>query len=319
MVPDQPSDLVPLAGDRLNPLVTTVRKGFGSPLARPGPLLMLAASLAFVLMTALVKIVRAELSGLEVVLWRGVLSAPVLLVLARRHGLRLVNRRAFVVRLVFGFSAMTGYAIAARGLSLVDLNLIGKLRPVIIAVAAPLILGRRERSSGGEWLMLVTGFAGCGLLIGPNLAVGSLYGLWALVSVACSAGAHVALRRLGATDAARTIVFWFHVGVAGLAAVGIAATRGGFRLPPPELVPALVGIAAAATVGQLLMTRAYALDKATVVAAASYAGPVWSLIGDLLIFGLVPTGWAMAGGSLVLVSSLWLVLRRQEPTVPSGA
>ncbi len=293
--------------------------GRGRAVLRPGPLLMLAASLAFVAMTALVKIARAELSGLEIVLWRGIFSAPVLLLLARRHGLRLNNRRVFAARLLLGFLAMTGYAVAARGLSLVDLNLIGKLRPVIIAVAAPLILGGRERSTGAEWVMLAVGLAGCGLLIGPDLAVGSHAGLWALFSVVCSSGAHIALRRLGATDVARTIVFWFHLGIAGLAAFAIVVTGGGLRLPPSRLMPALAGIAAAATVGQLLMTKAYALDRASVVAAASYAGPVWSLIGDLLIFGLVPTVWAITGGFLVVVSSLWLVLRREEPATPSGA
>ncbi len=279
---------------------------------------MLAASLAFVTMTALVKIVRSELSGFEVVMWRGILSTPLLFFLARGQSLRIRNHRAFAWRLFFGFSAMVGYAVAARGLSLVDLNLIGKLRPVIIAIAAPLVLGRRERVGQGEWLILAIGFAGCGLLIGPNLAVGSLYGLWALFSVVFSAGAHIALRRLGATDAARVIVLWFHAGVAALAALGILITRGGFRFPPASLWPALAGVALAATAGQLLMTRAYALDKATVVAAASYAGPVWSLIGDLVIFGLVPGPWAIAGGILVIGSSLWLVLRRQEPVTPSA-
>ncbi|NOZ78677.1 MAG: DMT family transporter [Acidobacteria bacterium] len=287
-------------------------------LVRRGPLLMLAASLAFVTMTALVKIVRADLGGFEVVMWRGVISAPLLLLLARGQRLEIRNRRAFAWRLFFGFSGMVGYAVAARGLSLVDLNLIGKLRPVIIAIAAPLVLGRGERAGSGEWGILAIGFAGCALLIGPNLAVGSLYGLWALFSVVFSAGSHIALRRLGASDSARVIVLWFHVGVAVLAALGILITRGAFRLPPSSLWPALVGIAMTATAAQLMMTRAYALDKATVVAAASYAGPVWSLIGDLLIFGLVPTRWAIAGGALVIGSSLWLVIRREEPATPSA-
>lgn len=283
-----------------------------------GPLLMVAASLALVIMTALVKIAREELSGAEIVLWRGVLSAPVLLVLARGEGLRLRAPGAFALRLLFGFGAMVAFATAARGLSLLDLNLVGKLRPILIAVAAPLVLGRRERAGGPEWASVGLGFAGCALIVGPDLAVGSWYGVWALLAVALSSAAHISLRALGGTDRALPIVFWFHLGIAALALPTLLLARTGLRLPPARLWPVLVGVAAFATVGQLLMTRAYALDTAPTVAAATYVGPVWSLLGDMAVFGTVPSPAAVAGGALVVGASLWLVLARRQAATPSS-
>lgn len=276
---------------------------------RKGPLLMIAASLAFVVMTGLIQVARRELSGPEVVLWRGVLSVPLLVWFARGGGLRLHNRRVFALRVLLGFGAMTGYAIAAKGLTLVDLTLLTKLRPIVIAVAAPVMLTQAERAGSKVWAVLIAGFAGCALILAPELSLGSAYGFWALASVACSAGAHLTLRRLGSTDNPQAIVFWFHVGVAILALLVMLATGEALRLPDVALLPVLGGIAVAATAGQLSMTRAYALERAPAVAAASYVAPVWALLGDVVAFGIWPGLNAWIGGALVIGPSLWLVWR----------
>lgn len=281
---------------------------------------MMAASAVLVVMMGFVKLARAELSGAEIVLWRGILSAPLLLLATQRRGLRLRNPRAFAFRLLFGFGAMVTLATAAKGLSLVDLNLIGKLRPILIGAAAPLVLGRGERLRKSEWISVAVGFAGCALIIGGDLAVGSLFGVWAVVSIVFSAAAHISLRALGGGgDDTFAVVFWFHLGIAALAVPTLLISGTGIHLPSGPSWSLLAGVAVTATVSQLLMTRAYSLDTAPAVAAATYAGPLWSLIGDLLVFDLIPGPTVVLGGALVLASSLWLVLRRRAPAPPSGA
>jgi len=270
---------------------------------------MAAASACLVLMTLLIKQARVELTGPEVVFWRGLLSLPLLLLALRGASLRIHNLRLFAIRVAFGFTAMTGYAVAIKGLSLVDIDLVSKLRPLVIAVVAPLLFGRGERPGKGVWLALLIGFFGCFILLAPELTGGSPYAVWGVVAMLLSAGAHLCLRGLGATEQARVIVFWFHASVTVLSVPVIALTGGRIELPSPGLWPVLLGTAAAASAGQLLMTRAYALDRAPVVAGATYTGIVWALLGDLLVFGNQPGINAILGGLLVLVSSLWLVLK----------
>jgi S-adenosylmethionine uptake transporter len=270
---------------------------------------MVAASACLVLMTLLIKQARDVLSGPEVVFWRGLLSLPLLLLALRGASLRIHNLRLFVVRVAFGFTAMTGYAIAVKGLALVDIDLISKLRPLVIAVVAPMVLGSGERPGRGIWAALLVGFSGCFILLAPELSGGSPYAVWGVVAMLLSAGAHLCLRGLGATEPARVIVFWFHAAVTVLSATTIAVTGGRLGLPPSGLWPILAGTAAAASAGQLLMTRAYALDRAPVVAGATYTGIVWALLGDLLVFGSRPGLNAVIGGALVLASSLWLLLK----------
>ena len=60
------------------------------------------------------------------------------------------------------------------------------------------------------------------------------------------------------------------------------------------------------------MTRAYRVERASLVASASYAGVLFALVYDLLLFGEHPTWWALPGGAMVIGSSLWLVIRAQR-------
>lgn len=283
---------------------------------------MVVASLAFALMAAAVKVVRAEMTALDVVFWRGVLSVPILLLLTGARGLAVRDGRTVVLRAVLGFGAMTCYYTAAKGLLVADLTLISELTPLLIAAAAPLVLGASERGAARTWAVLVLGLAGCALLVGPQLAVGSVWGLWAVAATFFSAAAHLVLRKLGRTDGALVIVFWFQLGGA-LLAFAVSPLLDGQPVHWPrghQWLPLLV-VGVTATLGQLLMTRAYALDRAASVAAASYTGPVWALLVDVVVFATLPAPLALLGGALVVGAGLWLILgpSPDKPPAPGPA
>ncbi len=282
---------------------------------RAGPGLMVLAALFFTVMVALVKIAREDLSPFEVIAWRSVSALPLVAWMARRGGFRLVGRRAFVWRTVSGLVAMTCFYTATLGLPLVDLTLIHKLQPVLVVLLAPVLLGDAERSPGGIWLVCGLGLGGCALLLGPGLSAGNVYGLWALAATVASAFAHTWLRSLGATDRAATVVFWFQL-VVSVYAFGVMAGTTGLSLPPVHLWGVLLGVGLVGTGGQVCMTRAYALDRASTVAAASYTSPLFALAGDLIIFGVVPRWNGWLGGVLVVLAGLLLLLRRQPLEAP---
>ncbi len=284
---------------------------------RRGPLYMVMAAAAFTAMLGFVKVARAELPAIEVVAYRAVLGLPFVWFFARRGGLRIQQRGAMGVRILFGFGAMFCYFSAAKGLSVADVSLITKLQPILVAVVAPLALGRSERGTKGVWLALVVGFVGCAILLAPQLDVGLEFGLWALASSVLAAVAHVCLRKLGRTEDPLTVVFWFLV---GLAVISIPATiihAGGVpALPRAGLWPILLGCALSASAGQVLMTYAYRADPAPMVAAAAYTAPVWAVLVDVIWFDRIPTGHVLAGGALIVGGGLWLVLRSGDSSAP---
>ncbi len=294
------------------------------PRLRRGPLLGIASTVAFTLMVALVKICREDLSAWEVIHFRSLFAIPIAGLAAWRVGFRIVDRRTFGLRLVLGFAAMTCFFTAAKGLPLANLALISRMQPILLALIAPLLLGADERSGRLVWGVMAAGILGCGVLLWPELQLqggglteGGLYALWALGAALFSAGAHLALRRLGASDQPASVVFWFQVCVFFLAGAGVLMTEG-WSLPPTRLWLPLAGIGLFATGGQLLMTWAYRLDRASVVAASSYTAPLFGAVMDLLVFATAPT-WELAiGGTLVIGAGLTLLMTRESPPAEAG-
>jgi drug/metabolite transporter (DMT)-like permease len=280
------------------------------PSAR-GPVLMIGASLLFTAMVACVKVARQELGSIELMAWRAVIGVPVAGVLAWRVGAAIRNRRVMALRVGFGFCAMACFFTATKGLTLADLSLISRTQPLLLTVAAPLVLGASEKSGPRVWVLLAAGMVGCAILVGPDLAVGSTWALWALGASASSAAAHLCLRVLGRTEQPAAVVFAFQTAVGAIAFGWLGAT-GTLRLPPTELWPYVLGAGLFATGGQLLMTEAYRQERAAVVAAASYTGPVWGVLGDVLFFAALPSGWDWVGGALIVAAGLALVWRRVE-------
>ncbi len=283
---------------------------------RVGPLLMVLAGLSFTLMVSLVKVARAELSALDVVFWRGAVAMPVIGLLALRHPLRPRRPGLLLLRASLGFAAMYCYFTAAKGLAITDQTLLGKLQPIVIAALAPVLLGRGEGAGLAGWGLIGLGLAGSAVLIAPELQVGSVYGLYALAATVFSGLAHLAIRKLTATDPPAIIVLWFQAFVTVVAGALLLGT-GGFALPPPHLWAPLAGVGLLAVVGQILMTYAYRADRAPLVAAAGYTTPLWAVMVDLVAWGVVPGWHAMAGGLLVVLAGLGLVFRRQDPQPPA--
>jgi len=275
---------------------------------RRGPLLMFGATAAFTVMVAAVKVAREELGPLEIILWRSAVSVPIALVLALRVGLRFHNPKVLGFRVLFGFAAMLGFFTAAKGLALGDLAIIGRTQPILVALMAPLWLGKGERSTKLLWVLLIAGMGGCALIVGPELRVGSTFGLWALGAACCSAMAHLAVRRLGATDHPYVIVFALQASVGVLALFALLAIDGALPAwPPAHLIGPLALTGLMAIAGQLCLTQAYKIEKASTVAAASYAAPVFGMAADLVLWGALPSVWAIAGGVLVVGAGLVLV------------
>lgn len=281
---------------------------------RRGPLYMMMAAAAFIAMVGFVKVARQELPAAEIIAWRGLIGVLLVGIWARRRGFRIKARKVMLARVLFGFGAMYCFYSAAKGLSVADLSLITKLQPMLVAMLAPLLLGSSERSAAGLWIALLVGLAGCGILLMPQLDVGLEFGLWAIGAACLAAIAHVCVRALGRSEDPVTVVFWFQVGLTILAMVTLVLQTGQIpTVPAARWWPYLMGCALTAAGGQLLMTRAYQLDPAPLVAAAAYTGPLWAVLADLVVFGVVPSAHALIGGVLIVGAGLWLVRAPLDP------
>ncbi|MGB0639072.1 MAG: DMT family transporter [Myxococcota bacterium] len=274
---------------------------------RKGPLLMIGATLVFTIMSGSVKVARAEMTTLDLIFWRGVVAIPLAYLMARKGGLIINKRGMFAIRLGLGFAAMICFFTALKELPLADTNMITKIQPVLIALGAPMLLGKEERADPRLWVLLFVGLGGCVILMAPNISTGSVWGLWALAASVFSAGSHIALRGLK-TDSSGAIVFWLQVGVCVLSAGAILMFQGAIKMPPVHLWWAIAAVGGLATTGQLMITWAYKLESASRVAAVRFIGPIWGILGDVIFFSGWPEPHVWLGGAIVVGAGLTVVL-----------
>jgi drug/metabolite transporter (DMT)-like permease len=279
-----------------------------------GPALMMLATLVFTVMVSLVKIARQELDVFDVILFRGLVAVPVALALARGK-LHIERKGLLLLRSATGFGSMLCFFGAAKGLAIADLQIISRLQPLAVGFLAPLALGAAEKPKRGIWIVLVLGLLGCGIIIGPELAVGDWWGGLALGAVLFSAVSHTSVRALKGENSA-SVVFWFQLFVTVICGVIWLVTDS--SLPPAHLIWILASVGALASLGQWLMTQAYAADSAANVAAASYVSPLFGAAMDWIAFSELPTWQALVGGTLIIGAGLWLVFRRADPSSESG-
>jgi drug/metabolite transporter (DMT)-like permease len=277
-------------------------------------LFMLSSSLAFALMGAL-----GHLAG-ERVDWRLVACARTLLAFvfsvafALSTGVRLVLLRPAVlwVRSVSGSLSLLCYFYAVTHLPVSTATTLSNTVPVWVTLLAWPALG--QRPAAADWLAVSVGVAGVALVQRPQLGGDATAAALALASAFGTAVAMMGLNRLGAVDA-RAVVAHYS-GVSTAFALGFLLLTGGAALRPdaagggaPTLA-LLAGVGAAGTLGQLAMTRAYALGGAARVSVVGLTQIVFALAFDLLLWRRQFDPLTLAGILLIVTPSGWLMLRR---------
>jgi drug/metabolite transporter (DMT)-like permease len=91
--------------------------------------------------------------------------------------------------------------------------------------------------------------------------------------------------------------------LAGESPLGTAPT--GWRA-----VGMLAGVGFFATIGQLLLTRAFASGAPARVSVVGLSQVVFALVLEMVIWGRQPSGWSLVGTLLVTGPTAWMMLRR---------
>ena len=268
--------------------------------------LMLIASACFATMAAMIKGIGPSLPIPEIILFRSIVPLPFFL------GVLWLCKKKFVVtawktlllRSLFGFLAISGFYYALTHLPLAICVFLGKSQPLILAILAPWVVG--EKATPSVWIAIVTGLVGIILIMEPS--AGRATAAWAAIGAAsASAMAHLLVRKLNRTDEPITIITNFFVITALISSIWMGES---FILPDHSEWLLLIGVALFSTIGQYLMTLAYRMDNAPVVAAASYTSIIFSILYGYLFWNEIPPLSAFAGGLLIISGSVILLRSR---------
>lgn len=274
-------------------------------------LYMLSGSLAFATMGALSHAAGARTDWQLVAVARTLVAAVLSASLALSLGVRLHFLRPAVLwmrSLVGSLGVLCAfYSLTHQPVS-TALTLSNTV-PFWVTLLAWPVLG--QRPARAVWMAVAAGLAGVVLIQRPDVSGDRLAGLAALGNAVCTAVAMLGLNRLGGVDARAVVTHFSIVSTAAtllfLLFTGGAVDYGTLREPGTLML--LAGVGAMGTLGQLGMTKAFALGNPSKVAVVGLMQIVFALAFDLVVWRRSFDALTAAGIALVALPSAWLMLR----------
>ena len=223
------------------------------------------------------------------------------------HRLAVVDRRGQLLRGALGAAAPLLFFAALARMPLTAATVVGYGATFSTVLLSVWLLG--ERVGPRRWAGIVVGYAGVLVAVGPARdGPVSGYVLVLLASLAIS-GFYVAGKRLAATESALSLVNGYNA-VLGLAC--LAALPFVWRAPDATSLALIGAFALLAVAGQWLLTRAYAVGDASLVAPLEYTSLVWVVALDVAVWGIVPAGHTLAGAGIIVAASLFVLYRERR-------
>jgi S-adenosylmethionine uptake transporter len=269
-----------------------------------------------------VKLASSDYGTGEIVFYRGLTGALLMLLLSRAQGtsLRTSMPGMHFSRGASGVCALTLWFYAIGGLPLataITLNYMSSVWMALFLIGGAVMMGA-VRVDGRLVMTVMLGFAGVALILRPTMEHNQLWhGLTGLLSGMLSAMAYLQVTALGrAGEPEIRVVFYFSLG--GMLVGACLTAFSGVHALSWRGAGLLLATGLLAAVAQLLMTRAYAVGRPLVNASLQYMGIVFSFIYGVWLFNDPVTGMALAGMVLIVCAGVGAALLRNQAAPQSG-
>jgi drug/metabolite transporter (DMT)-like permease len=270
-----------------------------------GALLILLSELFFASMGATVKAVTAGLSSEMTVFMRNLFGLIILLPLVWRSGIGHLRTSAIhlhFLRAFAGVSAMYCFFYALANLPLAEGMLLKMTAPLFMPLIAWYWMS--EPVQRVVLLAIGFGFLGVVLILNPRgefnqvALIGLMGGLFASL-------AKVTVRRLGHSEPSVRVVFYFST---FSMLISLTPALWNWQTPTPAQWGLLILIGLLGTLGQLLLTRGYAIAAAASVSPFTYFSVVFGAVYGYLFWHEALSLQFIAGALIIALSGM-LTLR----------
>jgi drug/metabolite transporter (DMT)-like permease len=277
---------------------------------------MLLGTLFFSAMTVFAKLAGERLPTMELVLARVLVTLVMSWWAIRSLGIYPWgnNKKLLLMRGFAGFMGLSCYFYAINHLPLADATVIQFCNPMLAALIAAVAL--KEPLRGLDVFATVFSMAGIVLVAQPSFLFASGQHLdpvavvVGIVGAIFSAIAYVVIRRLGSTEHHMVVVLYFPL-VTGPASLPLLALEG-LVLPQGIEWLLLLGIGVTAQLGQIEITKGFALETAGRASSVTYLQIVLAYSWGVLFFGEYPNTISIVGAFLVVLGVFSLTRRPQS-------
>ena len=284
-----------------------------------GILLKLGSVFLFTCMGAILKATAEEVPPGEQVFFRSLFAVPVILawLVLRRElatGLRTANPMSHAYRGIVGTISM-GCGFAGLGLlPFPEATALNYAMPLMTVIFAAMFLNEDVRLF--RLSMVGIGLTGVLIVLSPQLALDAdpdpyrmLGAVVAFGGALTSALAQLFIRKLVQDERTSAIVFWFSFTSTVL---GLTTLPFGWIMPDTTTAMLLVGSGILGGVAQILLTSAYRLADASLVAPFEYVSMLLAIAIGWYVFAEAPTPVVLIGAALVIGAGIAIIWRERQ-------
>jgi drug/metabolite transporter (DMT)-like permease len=196
------------------------------------------------------------------------------------------------------------FYFSLRYLPLAEATAISFAAPLCVTLLSVWLL--KERVDRGRWLALAAGFAGVMLIVRPGSSAFQPAALLPLVTAGLYAVMMLSARAIGKGESVLTTGFYI---VAAQLVCSATALPWFWNAPQAQHWPLFAGIALFSTLGLTLITQAFRIAPASIIAPFDYTGLVWATLLGWLFWQDMPDLATYLGAVVIVASGLYIVLR----------
>ena len=298
-----------------------------------GPICATVAVMCFAINDVVIKSFSDTHALHLVVLFRSVfgLLLILLVIIPLTSGYRALRTRRWPMHLARGACivfANTTFFLGLAALPLADTVAIFFVSPLVITLFSVIFLG--EKVGPRRWIAIAVGLVGVVVMMRPGSTAFQWAAFLPLAAAFGYAGIHIIARKIGGTESAATMSFYLQLTFFVVSIMmGLAVGHGGFdQSPDPSLSFLLRGwfwpapgdfllllvLGVASSCGGWMISKAYSVSEASLVAPVEYLAMPVSVVAGILLFDEYPDQIAILGIGLILGAGLYMVWREQAAT-----
>jgi len=288
----------------------------------------LLAWLAFSLGAVGIKYLSGDYPLHQIVLIRTVVAMIITLgiLVPVEGGYKNLKTRHLRLHLIRGFSVVMANMTFFLGLASLDIaeaTAIFFVAPLFITALSYFIL--KEEVGIYRWFAVVIGLIGVVVMLRPGTSSFQLAALLPLVAAFAYANLNILTRKIGLSDKASTMTFYIQlVFIVVCSAFGLLVGDGRFAtgnnasldfllrawtMPSTDDLLVMVGLGVSSAFGGYLISQAYRVTLAVVIAPIEYIALLLAILWGYLIWGEWPDFVAWIGIALILGSGLLIFWR----------
>jgi len=245
---------------------------------------------------------------LQIIFIRHLLATPMIAVIVMALGGRgaLKSQRIWphALRGFFLIGGAYAFFVGLKYLPLAEATSLIFAAPIFITALSVPLLG--EEVGWRRWAAVVVGFLGVLVIVRPGAAAFQPASLIVVVAALFYALIMISARWIDSRDNTWTMMFYIMLFPLLFSALIVPTV---WQTPQTEHLPYFLGMALFGTLGMTLISQAFRLAPAAVVAPFDYTALIWASLFGWLVWDEIPDSWTYAGAAVIIASGIYIVFR----------